>query len=473
MRRRTWVRAGGGGYLDGAPGSRPVGLRTGAVRLRCATGICMSALALLALSGCQRAATGGGPGVEPPPSDDHGDDRAAATVIAPADTPLRARLETAGDVDYFKVAVSAGSVRIMAAVAAAAGPAPVVTIEDLREDSSNARAVAWSDLPSPRPRHVYLSVTGDRPASYRLAVWLVTPNEPRVGDELNLELRYLGTQPSAAQKVALEAAARFWEGAITRGLPDLPIPTSDWKCAADDPDLFGEYVDDLLIYVRLGAVEGPDVVAESSICARRARADGGLPFIGSITFDATELAKLEQHRFLERAAMRQIAYVLGFGLLWDEVPFELLKEASVAAGGAVAAGRDSHFAGEEAVRAFDESGGAAYDGAKVPVENGTMKYGSGALDLHWRESVFGTELMTTALESATAPVSKVTLASLADLGYEVDYGRAELYRLPASGAGADPAAAAGGVRFVGGGRRRAAIAVAELPAGMMRSVNGQ
>ena len=92
----------------------------------------MSALALLALSGCQRA----------PAPDDHGDDRAVATVITPADTPLSGRLETAGDVDYFKVAVTAGSVRILAAVAAAAGPAPVVTIEDLREDSSNARAVA-------------------------------------------------------------------------------------------------------------------------------------------------------------------------------------------------------------------------------------------------------------------------------------------------------------------------------------------
>ena len=462
MRRRTWVRAGGGGYLDGAPGSRPVGLRTGAVRLRCATGICMSALALLALSGCQRAATGGGPGVEPPPSDDHGDDRAAATVITPADTPLSGRLETAGDVDYFKVAVTAGSVRIMAAVAAATGPAPAVTIEDLGEDAGNAGAVAWSDLPSPRPRHVYLKVTGRR-ASYRLAVWLVTPNEPRVGDELNLELRYLGTQPSAAQKVKLAAAARFWEGAITRGLPDLPIPTSDWKCAADDPDLFGEYVDDLLIYVRLGAVEGRGVVAESTICARRARADGGLPFIGSITFDATELANLERYGYLERAAMRQIAYVLGFGLLWDEVPFELLKEAT---------GPDPYFAGEEAVGAFDDSGGAAYGGAKVPVENDDEAYGSGALNLNWRESVFGSELMTTALQSATPPVSKVTLASLADLGYAVDYDAAEPYRLPASGAGADPAAAAGGVRFVGG-TRRAAIAVAELPAGMLRAVNGR
>ena len=436
------------------------------VRVRCATGICLSALALLALSGCERAATGGGPGGEPPAApapDDHGDDRAAATVIAAADTPLSGRLETAGDVDYFKVAVSADSVRIMAAVAAAAGAVPAVTIEDLGEDAGNAGAVAWSDLPAPRPRHVHLSVSGRRPASYRLAVWLVTPNEPAVGDELNLELRYLGTQPSAAQKAELADAARFWEGAITRGLPDLPIPTSEWKCVADDPDLFGEYVDDLLIYVRLGAVEGSGVVAESTICARRARADGGLPFIGSITFDAAKLAKLERYGYLERAAMRQIAYVLGFGLLWDEVPFELLKEAT---------GPDPYFAGVEAVGAFDESGGAAYGGAKVPVENDDRKYGSGALNLNWRESVFGSELMTTALQSATPPVSKVTLASLADLGYAVDYGRAEPYTLPASGAGADPAAAAGGVRFVGG-TRRAAIAVAELPAGMLRAVNGR
>jgi hypothetical protein len=104
--------------------------------------------ALLAVSGC--SSPGGEPPAAPAPDDDHGDDRAAATVIAAADTPLSGRLETAGDVDYFKVAVSAGSVRIMAAVAAAAGPVPAVTIEDLGEDAGNAGAVAWSDLPPPR-----------------------------------------------------------------------------------------------------------------------------------------------------------------------------------------------------------------------------------------------------------------------------------------------------------------------------------
>ena len=48
------------------------------------------------------------------------------------------------------------------------------------------------------------------------------------------------------------------------------------------------------LYVRVAAIDGPDgVAAQSTICARRAAADGGLPFIGSVTFDADDLATLE------------------------------------------------------------------------------------------------------------------------------------------------------------------------------------
>ena len=160
--------------------------------------------------------------------------------------------------------------------------------------------------------------------------------------------------------------------------------------------------------------------------------------------------------------MRQIAYVLGFGLLWDESPWQpLLQEPSVAADGSVVPGRDTHFAGPLAAAAFAAIGGAAYAGATVPVENDTAQYGSGTLDLNWRESVFGAELMTTLLDTPAPPVSKVTIASLADLGYEVDGAKAEPYALPAAAAGA----ADGGVQFRGGALRRAPLTVAELPPG--------
>ena len=145
---------------------------------------------------------------------------------------------------------------------------------------------------------------------------------------------------------------------------------------------------------------------------------------------------------LEPMAVHQMAHVLGFGLLWDEEPWtaeQLLRAPSLGAPGA-----DSHFAGSRAVGAFDAAGGGTYDGAKVPVENDTARYGAGALDLHWRESVFESkpqstfELMTPTLRSAGARLSAVTVESLADLGYRVDPAQAESYRLPGSGGAPAP-----------------------------------
>ena len=440
--------------------------RRGAVavrkRLRCAIGLGVSTLFLLTLIAC----------VDPLwRPDDHGDTPEAATDMEPA-VPVSGRLETAADVDYFRVATGAAGVRV---VASTDSQDTVVRIEGLVAESTNEDHLDWGDLPSPRPEHVHVRVSGAQPASYELAVWVVTAPEPGAADGFDIELRYLGTEPSATQQEAVAAAARFWEAVIAGGLPDLPIPTSDWGCEEDDPSLFGGYVDDLLIYVRVAAIDGADgVAAQSTICARRAAADGGLPFIGSVTFDMDDLAMLETSSYLQRLAMRQIAQVLGFGLLWDEQPFALLEEPSVGPDGAAVAGRDTHFAGPHARRAFAEIGGDAYAGAAVPVENDTDRYGSGVLDLSWRESVFGGELMSTVLDAPDAPLSTVTVASLADLGYEVDYAAAEPYALPAPAAEDAPGTQAqGGPQIRGRGIRRASITVAELPAGLVPGSNRQ
>ena len=56
------------------------------------------------------------------------------------------------------------------------------------------------------------------------------------------------------------------------------------------------------------------------------------------------------------------------------------------------------------------------------------------LNLHWRQSLFGDgELLgpatPTATPTATSKVSSMTLAALADLGYEVDYTAAVSFTL--------------------------------------------
>ena len=69
------------------------------------------------------------------------------------------------------------------------------------------------------------------------------------------------------------------------------------------------------------------------------------------------------------------------------------------------------------------------------VENNTARYGAGGLDGHWRESVFGDELMTPTISvnaQTAQPLSKVTIASLADLGYRVDLTQADSFSLPST-----------------------------------------
>jgi hypothetical protein len=56
--------------------------------------------------------------------------------------------------------------------------------------------------------------------------------------------------------------------------------------------------------------------------------------------------------------------------------------------------------------------------------------GAGTRDGHWRESVFGNELMTGFYNSGPNPLSAVSAASLRDLGYVVDDSRTEAFTLP-------------------------------------------
>lgn len=66
--------------------------------------------------------------------------------------------------------------------------------------------------------------------------------------------------------------------------------------------------------------------------------------------------------------------------------------------------------------------------------------GSGTALSHWEESVFANELMTGWYNSGqTNPISRITVASLADLGYEVNMDAAESYTVTTSSVAASTA----------------------------------
>ena len=93
-------------------------------------------------------------------------------------------------------------------------------------------------------------------------------------------------------------------------------------------------------------------------------------------------------------------------------------------------GADTYFDGPIGIAAFDSLGGTSYLGNKVPVENDAVQ---GRADAHWRESVLGTELMTPFLNGGVAnPLSRLTPASLWDMGYDVNLAASDSYVVPAA-----------------------------------------
>jgi len=143
-----------------------------------------------------------------------------------------------------------------------------------------------------------------------------------------------------------------------------------------------------------------------------------------VLLNTRQFPRLESDGKLERVMLHEIGHVLGIGSLWSR--FDLLQDPSLPDNREA----DPHFAGPLAVSAFDAVGGADYPGGKVTVENDFEHFSQprGSLDSHWRTTAFGGELMVGRLDpnQPAHPISAVTVASLADLGYEVNMSAADV-----------------------------------------------
>ena len=210
--------------------------------------------------------------------------------------------------------------------------------------------------------------------------------------DYDIELVFLDSFPERDRRL-LHWTARRWMAVIREDLPDYEF-AQGWSGPCGDHSIEippGERIDDLRIYVI--SIEdgplgwgGPDLLRETT----------HLPVVGCMAFD---IARSN----IPIIGLHEIGHVLGFGTIWDELGFFQNPPNG-----------DQHFNGPLAIAAFDDAGGREYTGAKVPVSGG-----------HWRESVFGQELMTYG-----GDLSAITIQSLADLGYAVDVTQADPYTLP-------------------------------------------
>jgi len=230
------------------------------------------------------------------------------------------------------------------------------------------------------------------------------PDSGPIPTEFLIEVRFLGGLTPSQQDVFMGAAER-WSRVIVGNLPAARLPS-------------GEVIDDVLIDAAGAFIDGEGQVLGRA-GPRLLRPDSMLPAMGMMEFDTADLSRMEAEGTLENVIVHEMGHVLGIGSLWGSPFFDFVRGAG---------GMNPLFFGPNAMSEFGALLGAS-ESRPVPVAN---TGGAGTRDAHWRESVFGPELMTGFISGGINPLSRLTIASLLDMGYEVDLDTAEPYALPST-----------------------------------------
>ena len=203
-----------------------------------------------------------------------------------------------------------------------------------------------------------------------------------------------------------EKVAKRWSEVIVGDLPSV-----------NDPAL--GFVDDFRMTVTmglLGRATGTDGASDTLANAKPLafRKDGAkLPWLGITGIDFADT----NPQLLESTLLHEFGHALGLGPgVWVRNNLVLsLTDGPI-------------YVGQNAVREFNMIYGENVRG--IPLE----KEGeSGTAGAHWSEAVMKTELMTGFAEApgTRMPLSTITVGALADIGYQVDYARADPFTRPA------------------------------------------
>ncbi|MDH2398973.1 leishmanolysin-related zinc metalloendopeptidase [Bradyrhizobium sp. SSUT18] len=219
-----------------------------------------------------------------------------------------------------------------------------------------------------------------------------------------IEVQFLGGLTDK-QKAAFKLAANRWTHAIVGDLPDVTVG--------------GERINNLRITAQGTDIDGPGNVlgqaGPNRLRPKNAGAAAFLPATGDMQFDTADLAAMEADGTLNDVITHEMGHVIGIGTIWTNK--KLLKGAHT---------NNPTFNGANAMREYGKLRGSATP-LPVPVEN---TGGEGTVDSHWRDTVFGAELMTGFVNEGGNPMSRLTIASLQDLGYQVNMEVAQAYHLP-------------------------------------------
>ncbi len=222
---------------------------------------------------------------------------------------------------------------------------------------------------------------------------------PPAASDFTIDVRFTGGL-TANQRAVFDLAAARWAEIITGDLPSVQID--------------GEIIDDILIEAEGTAIDGRGSILGQA-GPTHLRPGTALPARGIMSFDTADLAAMEEDNTLVDVITHEMGHVLGIGTIWSRLG--LLDGA-----GSI----NPTFSGPRAMQEYGQLTGSGVSTA-VPVAN---TGGPGTRDGHWRELVFGNELMSGFIKGPDNPISRVSVAAFEDMGYQVNYNAADDYTLP-------------------------------------------
>lgn len=234
--------------------------------------------------------------------------------------------------------------------------------------------------------------------------------------EFDIEVRFGGGLSPSQRSVFALAAAR-WSEVIIGDLPEVRVGS--------------DTIDDVLILASGAPIDTVGQILGQA-GPTHLRSGSQLPARGEMMFDTHDLDAMEADGSLIATILHEMGHVLGLGTVW--------KDLGLVRGSGT---DDPVFIGPRAMAEYAAILGRP-DPVPVPLAN---TGGPGTREGHWREADLGSELMTGFANPGAEPLSRLTIAALEDMGYEVRYEAADVFTLGALmsfvGAGPHPAVRCG------------------------------
>ncbi|MFN2636091.1 MAG: leishmanolysin-related zinc metalloendopeptidase [Gemmatimonadaceae bacterium] len=236
-----------------------------------------------------------------------------------------------------------------------------------------------------------------------------------------IQVVFYGRPLSANEQALFTNAAARIRALVVGAVPDVTTGTaSPDSCGARGAAPLPSTIQGVIIYAAIDSIDGPGkTLAQSGPCYIRVNngQNDWRTSVGVMGFDSADFHVSSPN--VQETITHEMMHVLGFGVFWDSNSTNLLINNGTPAVAYTGAGG---IAGCKAI------GGTVTCASSVPVE-GTQG-GPGTLYSHWRESTFGSELMTGFIQAGTNPLSAMSIRSLEDLGYTVNANAADAYRIP-------------------------------------------